>query len=94
MGMWGVRGVAQTRFAQLKVMVTTADGTRVAKTLTRLAITEIDLWPDTTQVALPDGSRITGQAGHLQGERGYLIIRDRTFMCCTRQCSLTLRLST
>jgi acyl-coenzyme A thioesterase PaaI-like protein len=62
-----VRGMGRARFAQCSATGTNADGTRVAKTLTQLGITEIDLRPDTTQVALPDGSRITGQASFVIG---------------------------
>ena len=53
---------ADPRFSQFKVMVTQADGARLARTLTQRGITEIDLRPDVTQVAMPDGSRVTGRA--------------------------------
>ena len=48
-------------FASFKVMVTNADGTQSAQTLTQLGISEINLRPDTTHIALDDGSAITGQ---------------------------------
>ena len=51
---------------QHQVMVTNADGTTTAKTLTELGITEINLKPDATHIELPDGSVITGQTTFLR----------------------------
>jgi acyl-coenzyme A thioesterase PaaI-like protein len=62
-----VSGAGRARGAQFKMMVTNADGSRTAETLTVLGIMEVDLRPDTTQVALPGGSRITGQASFVIG---------------------------
>ena len=57
----GVLDASDDEFASFKIMVTNADGTREAKTLTELGITSIDLNPDATNIELPDGSVITGQ---------------------------------
>ena len=43
-------------------MVTQADGSQVAQSLTQLGITEIRLTEDATQISLPDGSMIDGQS--------------------------------
>jgi Ca2+-binding RTX toxin-like protein len=53
--------VADAAFAQFKVLVTNADGSTTAQTLTQLGITAINLTADTTRIVLPDGSVITGQ---------------------------------
>ena len=50
------------KFGMFKVMVTMADGSQEAQTLTQLGITSIDLTGDTTDIRLPDGSVITGQS--------------------------------
>ncbi|MEZ5751019.1 MAG: hypothetical protein R3D60_03290 [Paracoccaceae bacterium] len=52
---------ADSTFGSFKVMVTKADGTTEAKTLSQLGITEIDLMGDATRIELPDGSAITGK---------------------------------
>lgn len=57
----GVLDASDTAFSLFKVMVTNADGSTTAKTLTELGITSIDLIADATHIELPDGSVITGQ---------------------------------
>lgn len=57
----GVLDASDARFADFKVLVTNADGSTTAKTLTELGITSINLTADTTRIELPDGSMITGQ---------------------------------
>lgn len=52
---------ADAAFASFKVLVTNADGTKTAKTLAQLGITEINLTEDATRIVLPDGSVIEGQ---------------------------------
>ncbi len=58
---------AEARFGLFRVLVTNADGSTTAQTLTALGITEIDLRPDTKQTELPDGSVITGQTTFVMG---------------------------
>ena len=53
---------ADINFFKFKVLVTNADGSQTARTLTELGIREIGLLGDATHIALPDGSVITGQA--------------------------------
>jgi acyl-coenzyme A thioesterase PaaI-like protein len=48
-------------------MRTNADGSLSAVTLASLNITQINLTQDATQIALPDGSQITGQATFVMG---------------------------
>ncbi|MEZ5751017.1 MAG: hypothetical protein R3D60_03280 [Paracoccaceae bacterium] len=50
---------ADSTFGSFKVMVTKADGTTEAKTLSQLGITEIDLRGDATRIELPDDIRHT-----------------------------------
>ncbi|WP_261493390.1 hypothetical protein [Albidovulum sediminis] len=49
---------ADAGFAQFRVLVTNGDGTKTARTLTELGITEINLTEDATRIVLPDGSVI------------------------------------
>ena len=49
-----------TELTGFKVMKTNADGSLTAVTLASLGITKINLTQDATQIALPDGSQITG----------------------------------
>ena len=58
----GVLTEADARFAEFKIMVTNADGSTTARTLTELGITSINLTADATNITLADGSMITGQA--------------------------------
>ncbi len=53
---------ADAAFAQFKVMVTQADGSQIAQSLTQLGITEIRLTEDATKITLTDGSMINGQS--------------------------------
>ena len=50
-----------------KVMKTNPDGSLTAVTLASLGITQINLTEDATQITLPDGSQITGQATFVMG---------------------------
>lgn len=52
---------ADAGFAQFRVLVTNADGTKTSRTLAELGITEINLTEDATRIVLPDGSVIEGQ---------------------------------
>ncbi|MCT8327939.1 DUF4214 domain-containing protein [Acidimangrovimonas sediminis] len=52
---------ADAGFAQFRVLVTNADGTKTARSLAELGITEINLTEDATRIVLPDGSVIEGQ---------------------------------
>ena len=52
---------ADAAFAQFRVLVTNADGSKVVKTLAQLGITEINLTEDATRIVLPDGPVIEGQ---------------------------------
>ncbi|WP_208352882.1 calcium-binding protein [Pseudaestuariivita rosea] len=58
----GVLDVHDDAFADFKVMVTNADGSTTAQTLTDLGITSINLTGDATHIELSDGSTITGEA--------------------------------
>jgi Ca2+-binding RTX toxin-like protein len=62
----GMLTSADAQWGSFKVMVTNADGTVTAKTLTELGITEIKLTPDATHIELPDGSVITGKTSFTQ----------------------------
>jgi hypothetical protein len=53
---------ADARFGLFRVLVTNADGSTTAQTLTQLGITEIDLRPDTTRIELQDGWVVAGRA--------------------------------
>ena len=57
----GVLDASDTEFANFKLMVTEADGSRIVKTLGQESIVEIDLSADATMIELPDGSMITGK---------------------------------
>jgi Ca2+-binding RTX toxin-like protein len=59
---------ADAAFAQFKLEVTNADGSTSILTLAQAGITEINLIPDATDIILPDGSRITGQATFLKSD--------------------------
>ncbi|MCB8822880.1 DUF4214 domain-containing protein [Microvirga rosea] len=50
------------RWSQFRVMVTNSDGTTSVKTLAELGIESINLIADKTNITLPDGSKILGQA--------------------------------
>ncbi len=58
---------ADAEFGNFKVMVTNADGSQTAKTLTLLGITEINLKTDATLITFADGSQITGQTTFVMG---------------------------
>ena len=58
---------ADAGWGQFKVMVTNANGSQTASTLTARGITEIDLTPNATHIELPDGSVITGQSTFVIG---------------------------
>ncbi|WP_107496286.1 calcium-binding protein [Thalassobius sp. I31.1] len=58
----GVLDASDAAFANFKVLVTNADGSTTAKTLTQLGIVSIDLTADATNIELPDGSTITGKS--------------------------------
>lgn len=65
MGTGGAGGrltAAEAAFVQVVGMVTQADGSQVAQSLTQLGITEIRLTGDATKIMLTDGSMINGQA--------------------------------
>ncbi len=64
----GVLDASDARFADFKVLVTNADGSTTAKTLTEEGITSIDLTADTTRIELPDGSMITGQTSFTRSD--------------------------
>ena len=68
----GVLDASDAEFANFKVLVTNADGSTTAKTLTELGITEINLTADATHIELPDGSMITEQTtfAHSGGTTG------------------------
>jgi Ca2+-binding RTX toxin-like protein len=57
----GKLDASDAKFALFKVMVTNADGSQTAMTLTQLGITSIDLKADLTDVQYTDGSEVTGQ---------------------------------
>ena len=59
---------ADAAFAQFRVLVTNADGSKVVKTLAQLGITEINLTEDATRIVLPDGSVIEGQATYRKSD--------------------------
>ena len=73
---------ADSQWSSFKVMVTNADGTTTAKTLTELGITEIDLRPDATNIELPDGSVITGQTTFVRNGVTRTVA-DTVFVACT-----------
>ncbi|WP_263846350.1 FG-GAP-like repeat-containing protein [Roseobacter sinensis] len=64
----GVLDANDARFADFKVLVTNADGSTTARTLTELGITSINLTADTTRIELPDGSMITGQTSFTRSD--------------------------
>jgi hypothetical protein len=49
------------QFAQFKVWVTNADGTRTLQTLAAAGVASINLIENEIEITLPDGSKITGQ---------------------------------
>ena len=51
---------ADAGFAQCRVLVTNAEGTKTARTLADLGFTEINLNEDATRIVLLDGSVIEG----------------------------------
>jgi uncharacterized membrane protein YdcZ (DUF606 family) len=57
----GALDAGDANFADFFVMETNADGTQTAVSLASLGITSIDLNQNATQIALPDGSAITGE---------------------------------
>ena len=57
----GKLSAADAEFAKFKVLVTNADGSTTVMTLAALGITEINLTANAVNIALPDGSVITGQ---------------------------------
>ncbi len=58
----GKLDASDAKFGLFKVMVTNADGSTTAHTLTELGITSINLKADLTHVAYADGLAITGEA--------------------------------
>jgi len=50
------------RWGQFRIMVSNSDGTTSLKTLSELGIESINLIADKTNITLPDGSKILGQA--------------------------------
>lgn len=63
----GKLNATDAEFAKFKVMVTNADGTKTAKTLAQLNITEINLKTDATLISFADGSQVTGQTTFTMG---------------------------
>ncbi len=61
-GAGGRLTAADAAFAQVMGMVTQADGSQIAQSLTQLGITEIRLTEDATKITLTDGSMINGQS--------------------------------
>ena len=57
-----------TEMTGFKVMKTNADGSLTAVTLASRGIIQINVTQDATQIALPDGSQITGQATFMMGQ--------------------------
>jgi len=57
----GKLDAADAKFGLFKVMVTNADGTSTAHTLTDLGITSINLKADLTNITYADGSKISGE---------------------------------
>ena len=49
------------QFSSFKILVTNQDGTTTLKTLAEAGVQSINLIPDATTIALPDGSKIQGQ---------------------------------
>ena len=64
----GKLSAADAEFAKFKVLVTNADGSTTVKTLAELGITEINLTANAVNIALPDGSVITGQTTFTRGD--------------------------
>lgn len=64
----GVFDANDAAWADFKLMVTNPDGSTTAMTLGELGIVSIDLMADTTNIELPDGSVITGQASFTRGD--------------------------
>ncbi|MEL7106260.1 MAG: calcium-binding protein [Pseudomonadota bacterium] len=57
----GVLDASDAEFANFKLMVTLADGSRVVRTLAQEDIVSLDLNADATNIELPDGSVVTGR---------------------------------
>jgi len=60
----GMLDSGDTNFNSFFVMVTNPDGTQTAHSLASLGITSINLNADATNIALPDGSAITGETSY------------------------------
>ncbi|MDX8348802.1 calcium-binding protein [Cognatiyoonia sp. IB215446] len=76
----GVFDAQDDAWGDFKLLVTNADGSTTAKTLTELGIVSIDLTPDATNIELPDGSVITGQTTFTRDDGSTGTVADVTLI--------------
>jgi Ca2+-binding RTX toxin-like protein len=76
----GVLNSSDAAFADFKVLVTNADGSTTAQTLSQLGIVSINLTGDATYIVLPDGSVITGQTTFTRSDSTTGTVADTTLI--------------